>query len=390
MAINIVDSTELKTDELIINMGPQHPATHGVLRLIVTLDGEIVKHVEPVLGHLHRAQEWQGQNRTWFQYQALIDRVDYLSGMFTSWALCRAAEKVDGTPVPLRAEYLRVIAAEMNRITSHLLWLGTYLIDLGAMFGFPFYPFREREKLFDLLEAISGQRMMFNYIRIGGVVRCPTPQWFARLKEFTQEFPHRVDEYEAIVTQNPIFLDRTKGVGKLKKEVAMSFGVTGPCLRASGINYDLRKFAPYSVYDRLKFEVPVLEGDGDTWARYICRIREMRASNEIIKQCMEQIPGGVTEDTRDKLDGDMAIISKKQNAGLRIKAGEGFEAVESPRGILGGYVISTGGDTAYRFKWRNPSFSNLSVLSELLIGHPIADVMAIFGSLDIILPDVDR
>lgn len=390
MAIDLASTRELKTDEMIINMGPQHPATHGVLRLLVTLDGEYVKHVEPVLGHLHRAQEWQGQNRTWFQYQALIDRVDYLSGMFTSWALCRAAEKLDETQVPLRAEYLRVMVAEMNRITSHLLWLGTYLIDLGAMFGFPFYPFREREKLFDLLEAIAGQRMMYNYIRIGGVQRCPTPLWFERLKEFTKEFPDRVDEYEAIVTKNPIFLKRTTGVGKLSKQLAMDYGVTGPCLRASGINYDLRTFAPYSVYDRLKFDVPVLDGDGDTLARYICRIREMRSSNEIIKQCLEQIPGGIKEDTRHQLDGDMAIMAKKQNAGLRVKAGEVFEAVESPRGTLGCYVVSNGSDKAYRFKWRNPSFCNLSVLSELLVGHPIADVMAIFGSLDIILPDVDR
>ncbi len=382
----------LKTDEMIINMGPQHPATHGVLRLIVTLDGEIVKHVEPVIGHLHRAQEWQGQNRTWFQYQALIDRVDYLSGMFTSWALCRAAERVDGIEVPLRAEYLRVMMAEANRISSHLLWLATYLIDLGAMFGFPFYPFRERDRLLELFEAIAGQRMMFNYIRIGGVQRVPTPLWFSRLKAFTEEFPARVDEYEAIVTQNPIFLKRTKGVGKLSKELAMEYGVTGPSLRASGVNYDLRRSRPYSVYPKLDFEVPVMEGDGDTWARYLCRIREMRESNKIIKQCLEQIPGGITEDTRNNLEGDMAIMAKgkKQIAGLRIKAGEGFEAVESPRGVLGCYIVSTGGDVPYRFRWRNPSFSNLAVVGPLLVGGPIADIMAIFGSVDVILPDVDR
>src|SRR5471030_1225851 len=206
---------EFKTDEMIINLGPQHPATHGVLRLVLTLDGEVVKHVEPVLGHLHRAQEWQGQNRTWFQYQALIDRVDYLSGMFTSWAMARACEQLDGTVVPKRAEYLRVMLSEMNRITSHLLWLGTYLIDLGAMFGFPFYPFREREKLLDLLEAISGQRMMFNYIRIGGVQRDAPLGWFDKAKQFVDEFQQRIDEYEAIVTENPIFLQRTKGIGVL-------------------------------------------------------------------------------------------------------------------------------------------------------------------------------
>ncbi|MBS2007773.1 MAG: NADH-quinone oxidoreductase subunit D [Cyanobacteria bacterium SZAS TMP-1] len=377
MALDLQPIEDLKTDEMIINMGPQHPATHGVLRLILTLDGEVVKHVEPVLGHLHRAQEWQGQNRTWFQYQALIDRVDYLSGMFTSWAMARACEQLDGTVVPKRAEYLRVMLSEMNRITSHLLWLGTYLIDLGAMFGFPFYPFREREKLFDLFEEVAGQRMMFNYIRIGGVLRDPKPEWFEQLKKFTKEFPDRIDEYEAIVTQNPIFLDRTKGVGILNKQLAMDYGVTGPCIRASGVPLDLRKTKPYSVYPELKFDVITYDRDGDTWDRYMARILEMRQSNEIIKQCIEQIP-----------DGD--IIVKKQTAGLRVKAGEGFAAVESPRGVIGCYVTSTGGEKPFRFRWRNPSFCNLSILPELLVGHPISDIMAIFGSIDIILPDVDR
>jgi NADH-quinone oxidoreductase subunit D len=373
-----VDLTpRLKTDEMLINMGPQHPATHGVLRLILTLDGEIVRHTEPILGHLHRAQEWQGQNRTWFQYQALIDRVDYLSGMFTSWAMARAAEVVDGCEVPERAEYLRVMVSEMNRITSHLLWLGTYLIDLGAMFGFPFYPFREREKLLELFEEIAGQRMMFNYIRIGGVMRNPKDAWLSKLKRFTEEFPDRVDEYEAIVTQNPIFLKRTKGVGILRKELGMDYGITGPSIRASGVNIDLRRTKPYSVYPKLKFDVPLNDRDGDTFDRYIFRIREMRESNEIIKQCLDMLPQG-------------EISGKKQIAGLRVKAGEGFAAVESPRGTLGCYIISNGSDRAYRIKWRNPSFCNLSILPELLKNHPIADVMAIFGSIDVILPDVDR
>jgi NADH:ubiquinone oxidoreductase subunit D len=370
-------SDDLRTDEMIINMGPQHPATHGVLRLILTLDGEKVKHVEPILGHLHRAQEWQGQNRTWFQYQALIDRVDYLSGMFTSWAMARSCEQLDGVTVPPRAEYLRVMVAEMNRISSHLLWLGTYLIDLGAMFGFPFYPFREREKLLDLFEEISGQRMMFNYIRIGGVHRDPKADWFQKVRKFTEEFPQRVDEYESIVTENPIFLKRTKGVGILKQSVAKDYGVTGPCIRCSGIPLDLRRTKPYSVYPELKFDVITYDKEGDTWDRYMARILEMRQSNEIIKQCLDMIPAG-------------EIMGKKQMAGMRIKAGEGFAAVESPRGIIGCYVTSTGGEKPFRFRWRNPSFCNLSVLSELLVGSPIADIMAIFGSIDVILPDVDR
>jgi NADH:ubiquinone oxidoreductase subunit D len=372
-----IQTPEFKTDEMIINLGPQHPSTHGVLRLILTLDGEVVKHTEPVIGHLHRAQEWQGQNRTWFQYQALIDRVDYLSGMFTSWALSRAAETIDGTVVPERAEYLRVLCAELNRISSHLLWLGTYLIDLGALYGFPFYPFIEREKILTFFEEISGQRMMYNYIRIGGVQRDPKPSWFKQVEEFTKEFPKRVDEWEAIVTENPIFLNRTKEIGIMPKAMAEAYGVTGPSLRASGVNFDLRRFKPYSVYPKLKFDVPVYYKDSDTWDRYMARIQEMRESNEIIKQVLDMMPQG-------------EIMSKKQNAGLRIKAGEGFAAVESPRGILGCYVISNGSDKAYRFRWRNPSFSNLSVLPPLLENRSLSDIMAIFGSLDIIIPDVDR
>lgn len=378
MATEVSNIAHLKTDEMIINMGPQHPATHGVLRLLLVLDGEFVKHVEPVLGHLHRAQEWQGQNRTWFQYQALIDRVDYLSGMFTSWALCRAAEQIDECVVPERAEYMRVLVSEMNRITSHLLWLGTYLIDLGAMFGFPFYPFRERDKLLSLFEEIAGQRMMYNYIRIGGVQREAKADWLKRVEAFTRDFPARIDEYEAIVTENPIFLKRTKGVGILKQDVAKDYGVTGPCARGSGIELDLRRTKPYSVYPKLKFDVPMFHGEGDTWNRYMLRVQEMRQSNEIIKQVLDMLPQ------------EGPIMAKKQNAGLRIKAGEGFAAVESPRGILGCYVMSNGSDKAFRFRWRNPSFCNLSVLPELLVGHPIADIMAIFGSIDVILPDVDR
>lgn len=376
-----IKTTGLKTDEMIINMGPQHPATHGVLRLILTLDGEFVKHTEPVIGHLHRAQEWQGQNRTWFQYQALIDRVDYLSGMFTSLALSRTAEQLDGIVVPERAEWLRVLTCEMNRITSHLLWLGTYLIDLGAMFGFPFYPFREREKLLDLFEEIAGQRMMFNYIRIGGVVRAPKDDWYTRLEHFSKNFDARIDEYEAIVTENPIFLKRTVGIGKLPLELAKEWGMSGPCVRGSGLAYDLRKTKPYSIYPKLDFNVITKCEDtkvGDTNDRYHCRILEMRESNKIIRQCLENMPK----------EGE--LTSKKQNAGLRVKAGEAFAAVESPRGVLGCYVISNGSDRPVRFRWRNPSFCNLSALPELLVGAPIADIMAIFGSIDVILPDVDR
>lgn len=368
-----------QTDEMIINMGPQHPSTHGVMRFILTLDGETVRHCEPVVGHLHRAQEWQGQNRTWFQYQALVDRVDYLSGMFTSWAIARAAEVVDQVEISEKAEYLRVIVSEMNRITSHLLWLATFAMDLGAFFGFPFYPFREREKLLDLLEEISGQRMMFNYIRIGGVLREPKASWFQKLEQFTDSFQSLVDTYETILTENPVFLGRTKDTGVLPKNTAMDFGVSGPNLRASGVNFDLRKSKPYSVYPKLQFETPHTEKDeSDNWDRYICRVRELRQSNELIRQSIGMLPA------------NGVLMVKKQNAGLRIKAGEGYAAVESPRGVLGCYIVSTGAEKAYRFKWRNPSFSNLSVLPEIVQGSLISDFIATFGSLDIIAPDVDR
>jgi NADH:ubiquinone oxidoreductase subunit D len=255
-----------------------------------------------------------------------------------------------------------------------------------------------------LLEAISGQRMMFNFIRIGGVMREPPLGWWDKARRFVEEFPARVDEYEAIVTENPIFLKRTQGIGTLPKELAMAYGVTGPTLRASGVPLDLRKDKPYSVYDEFDWNVVSMDGDGDTWARYICRIREMRESNRIIAQALEKIPGGTPEELRKKREacsncakpacewcgGEYQLSVKKQNAGLRIKAGEAFACVESPRGTLGTYIISNGSDKAVRLAWRNPSFCNLSVLPELLAGGPIADIMAVFGSLDIILPDVDR
>ncbi len=249
------------------------------------------------------------------------------------------------------------------------------------MFGFPFYPFREREKLFELFEEIAGQRMMFNYIRIGGVLRAPKDEWLKKLEHFTKNFDKRVDEYEAIVTENPIFLKRTQGIGLLTQQMARDKGMTGPCIRGSGLAYDLRKTKPYSVYPKIDFNVISMNHDtkvGDTNDRYTCRIREMRESNRIIAQCIEMMPK----------EGE--ILGKKQNAGLRVKAGEGYSAVESPRGVLGCYVVSNGSDRPVRFRWRNPSFCNLSVVSDLLKGHPISDIMAIFGSIDIILPDVDR
>ena len=393
-----------KTDEMVINMGPQHPSTHGVLRLILKLDGEIVKDCEPVIGYLHRGMEWLGQNRTYVQYQALVDRVDYLAGMSDSHAYIMAAEKIAGIKVPLRAEYIRVICSELNRIISHLLWLGIFMLDLGAMMGFPFYTFRDRETILSFLEEISGQRMMFNYIRIGGVFKDLPKGWTRKVKKWiNEEFFKYVDEYEAIATKNPIFLVRTQNIGFLDPKVALSYGVTGPNLRASGLDLDLRKYSPYSVYDKLEFDVPVLT-TGDTHARYKCRIQELRESAKIILQAIEKLPGGDTEDlekNRTALTSgdnpvykaeDLMVLAKGKNVAPAFKCGPGetYAAVESPRGQLGVHLIADGTAVPYRIKWRSPSFNNVSVLPELVKGHPVADTVAIFSSLDVILPDVDR
>ena len=401
----VKDTTQTKkafrTDEMIINMGPQHPSTHGVLRLILRLDGEIVKSCEPVIGYLHRGMEWLGQNRTYVQYQALVDRVDYLAGMSDSHAYIMAAEKITGIKVPLRAEYIRVICSELNRIISHLLWLGIFMLDLGAMMGFPFYTFRDRETILSFLEEVSGQRMMFNYIRIGGVFKDLPKGWTKKVRKWiTTDFLKYVDEYEAIATKNPIFLVRTQNVGHLSPELALDRGVTGPSLRASGINLDLRKYKPY---DQLDFKVPILT-KGDTNARYACRIQELRESAKLIAQAIDKLPGGDTEDfEKNKTEltsgdnpvykpEDLMVLAKGKNVpmGFKCSPGEAYAAVESPRGQLGVHLIADGTSVPYRIKWRSPSFNNVSILPDLIKGHPVADVVAIFSSLDVILPDVDR
>lgn len=393
-----------KTDEMVLNMGPQHPSTHGVLRLILKLDGEIVRGCEPVIGYLHRGMEWLGQNRTYVQYQALVDRVDYLAGMSDSHAYIMAAEKIAGIKVPLRAEYIRVICSELNRIISHLLWLGIFMLDLGAMMGFPFYTFRDRETILSFLEEVSGQRMMFNYIRIGGVFKDLPKGWTKKVKKWiTTDFLKYVDEYEAIATNNPIFLVRTKGIGYLDPKLALNRGITGPSLRASGINLDLRKYKPYSVYDQFDFDIPT-STLGDVHTRYKCRIEELRQSAKIVAQAIDKLPGGDTEDlekNRAALTSgenpvykaeDLMVLAKGKNVpmGFKCPAGETYAAVESPRGQLGVHLIADGTAVPYRIKWRSPSFNNVSILPDLIKGHPVADVVAIFSSLDVILPDVDR
>lgn len=402
----------LKTEDLVVNIGPQHPSTHGVLRLITTLNGEVVKDMEPVIGYLHRSKEKMAESRSYFQYQPTLDRVEYLSSFFDHYVYVSAIERIANLKVPKRVHYIRMITMELNRITSHLLWFGTFLLDLGATSPL-FYAFREREEVFNLFEDLTGARMMYNYYRFGGVNADLPVGWIAKCREFVRNMPSKIDEYEAIVTKNPIILDRTVGIGEMDFETCLKYGVTGPSMRGTGVPQDLRKTNPYACYDEVTFEVPVGK-HADVYDRYLVRMAEMRESCKIIEQCLDQIPGGDTQNILNKqaeIAAARAAAKEKgedpkaipdmdfdwQTQGQKINlmtykppAGEAYSVCESPRGMLGCYVISDGTPKAYRMKWRGASFSNLSVLPELMIGNLYPDLMAIFGSLDVILPEVDR
>ncbi len=388
--------------DMIINVGPQHPSTHGVLRLVMTLNGEIIKDTEPVIGYLHRGQEKLAESRTYFQYLPMVDRVDYLASFFNSASFCYSVEAIAGLKVPKRAEYIRLITMEFNRISSHLLWLASFLLDLGATSPL-FYAFREREEIIALFEELTGHRMMYNFYTFGGVKKDLPEGWVARALELCKKMPKYFDEYEAIITKNPIFLERTQGTGVLSKETALEYGITGPNIRASNVDMDLRKTNPYSVYDEVKFD-SCLAKNGDSYDRYIVRIAEMRESISIIEQAIRQIPGGIPEKLRVKrlncgcgkddcgyCGFDTKLVGKKVNAVVfKPPAGEATSMIESPRGITNCYVISDGTKNPYRVKWRTPSFSSVNVLPELIKGKPYSDLMPIFGSFDVVLPEVDR
>ncbi len=370
----------LKTEEMVVNMGPQHPSTHGVLRLKVTTDGEIVSHVEPHIGYLHRCAEKIGENVDYQQFTPYTDRMDYLAGMNCNHAYAHAVEQLMDVEIPERAEYIRIIVLELNRIASHLVAVGTYGLDIGAFTPF-FYAFRERERVLDLFEEVCGARLTYNYVRIGGVMADLPPAWLEHVIAFLNYFEPRIDDYNELLSFNKIFLERTANVGVMPPEVAIGWGVTGPNLRGSGVDWDLRRDEPYSIYDRFDFQVPLGRGEkgqvGDCWDRYFVRVEEMRESCKIVRQAIEALPEGPI------LSGDLGKTIKP-------KAGELYTRVECPRGEMGFLVVSNGKNVPVRMKARAPGFSNLSVLPLISEGTMLSDLVAIIGSIDIMLGEIDR
>jgi NADH-quinone oxidoreductase subunit D len=360
-----------------ISMGPQHPSTHGVFRMNVTLDGETVVKLKPVFGYLHRNHEKIGENTSYLGSMPYTDRLDYFCSMTNNWAYALAVEKLAGIEVPERAEYLRVILAELTRLQNHASHIGFLLSDMGA-WGTPLmYAFREREKILDLFESISGARMMCNFMRFGGCRCDASPEWLPRAKQVVERFPAFLDELETLVVSNEILIARSQNIGKLSPELAISAGITGPMLRASGVNYDVRKVDGYGIYPRFKFSVPL--GDhGDCYDRMMMRVLEMRECISILQQALAEIPSGPIVNPKIKIRG------------FRPQGGEAYARIEAPKGELGFYLISDGSANPYRYRVRPPSFINLTILEDMCIGHTVADVMVILGSIDIVLGEVDR
>jgi NADH-quinone oxidoreductase subunit D len=396
---HLVSGRALQGETVLLNMGPQHPSTHGVLRLLLELDGETVINCIPDIGFLHTGIEKNMEAKTYEKANVMTDRLDYLNTVGNNLAYSMAVEKLVELDVPERAQSIRVILAELQRIASHLIWLGTTGLDVAAMSTF-LYCFRERESILDILELVSGQRMMTTYIRPGGLWRDVPVEFEAAVREFIKIFPRRVDEYEALLTRNPLFLDRTYGIGTVTAEEALNFGLTGPPLRASGVNWDLRKARPYCGYEQYDFEVPT-RTEGDVYARYIVRMEELRQSLRIVEQALNKMPLGPVRSNnhkfvpppRSEIGVSMeALIHhfKLWTEGYSAPKGAIYNAVESPRGELGVYLVSDGGPKPYRIHWRTPSFDNLQALPFMAKGVLVADLVAIIGSVDIVLGDVDR
>ncbi|KPJ60341.1 MAG: NADH dehydrogenase [Latescibacteria bacterium DG_63] len=387
------------SEKMILNIGPQHPSTHGVLRLVAELEGETVVKITPHVGYLHRAIEKLCETKTYQQCIPLTDRLDYLAPLSNNLGYVLAVEKLLGMEIPRRAQYLRVIMAELSRISSHLIWLGTHAMDIGAITVF-LYTFRERETTYDLFELAHGARMNVSYMRVGGLARDVPPEFAGRLRSFLDELPTRIDEYETLLTKNKIWLNRTKGVGCLSAADAIALGVSGPNLRGSGVNWDIRKSNPYSAYEEFDFNVAVQE-NGDVYDRYLVRLTEMRESARVIRQALEGLPEGpvaaddpkVVFPPREALSDDMESMIhhfKLVTEGFSPPVGECYVSIEAPKGELGFYVVSDGGPKPYRVKIRGPSFVNLQALPKMAEGRLIADLVAIIGSIDIVLGEVDR
>ncbi len=365
----------IKTESFILNMGPQHPSTHGVFRMRVTLDGEVVVDVEPVIGYLHRGIEKMGENRTYTQIIPLTDRLDYVASMTNNFAYVLAVEKLAGIEVPERAEYLRIIMAETMRIASHLMAVGFFLNDLGAMMTPVLYMWREREKLLDLYEMVCGQRLTYNYMRIGGVSQDVPEEFLPALKRFVAEMPGFIDEYDQLLSQNEVLLARTKGVCILPRDTAINTAASGPVLRASDVKWDIRRADPYSIYDRFDFEIPV-GTVGDCYDRYWVRMQEMRQSVRILEQAIAQLPEG-------------EVCARVPHL-LRPPIGEVYGHIEAPRGELGFYLVSDNSIAPYRFHIRPPTLINLTALKDMVIGWKVADLIITFGSIDVCLGEIDR
>jgi NADH-quinone oxidoreductase subunit D len=384
---------------LILNMGPQHPSTHGVLRLVLEIDGETIVRLKPEIGYLHTGIEKTCEAKFYQQVVPLTDRIDYLCPLTNNLAYCLAVEKLLGLEIPPKAQWMRVLMNELTRINSHLVWLGTHAMDLGAMTVF-LYCFREREDVLRFFEMVSGQRMMTSYFRIGGLALEPPMGFFEKVKKFADRFPGNVDEYEGLLTGNPIFQMRTKGVAQLSADDAIALGAGGPTLRASGVDIDLRRDAPYTGYENFKFNVPLSDGC-DVWARYVCRVRELRESIGIVQQALAGMPEGpvkadapkVVLPDREKMKTQMEALIyhfKIITEGFSVPEGEVYQAVESPRGEMGYYIVSDGTAKPYRVHMRGPSFANLQALAKMCEGYLIADVVAAIGSIDVVLGDIDR
>jgi len=388
-----------KDQHMVLNMGPQHPSTHGVLRLVLEIDGEIVVRLYPEIGYLHTGIEKTCEAKFYQQVVPLTDRVDYLGPMANNLCYCLAVEKLLELEIPERAVWIRVLLTELTRLNSHLIWLGTHAMDIGALTVF-LYTFREREEILRIFEMVSGQRMMTSYFRIGGLAMEPPLGMFERIQAFIKTFPEKIDEYSNLLTGNPIFVRRLKGVGHLSKEDAIALGVTGPVARASGIDYDVRRDNPYSSYEKFKFKVPV-STDCDVWARYVLRLEEMRQSVGIIQQALDGMPGGpikanapkIVLPDREAMKTQMeALIHhfKIVTEGFAVPAGEVYQAIESGHGTMGYYVVSDGTAKPWRVHMRYPGFASLQALEVMCKGRLLADVVAVIGSIDIVLGEIDR